>query len=133
MKKVMTMLFAVATLFMASCESKEVKVNVDGEWKFSEHVAGKAELNPQNKAMINSIVKLFENGEISLKEGKVSMSSPGAGSRSGTYTITNGKLDMAFGGDNQVSLNVSNEGENLIVLFGESSAEETGKVVLVKK
>lgn len=131
MKKVMAFLFSAVLLFTACEPVKEVKV--EGDWKFSEHVQGKAKLNPQNQAMITSIASLFIDGSISLKEGKVEMASPKGGSRKGTYTISNGKLDMAFGAKNQVSINVMNEGQNLIVLFNEGGVEETGKIVLVKK
>ena len=61
------------------------------------------------------------------------MLSPKRGNRTGTYTLENGKLDMAFGDNNQVSLNVMNEENNLIVLFNEGDPEETGKIILVKK
>ena len=50
-----------AVIFFTACEPKpEVKVNVEGDWKFSEHVKGKAELNPQNQMMINTIVSVFK-------------------------------------------------------------------------
>tara|TARA_B100000767_G_scaffold268192_2_gene288057 strand:- start:17 stop:418 length:402 start_codon:yes stop_codon:yes gene_type:complete len=133
MYKVIAILFS-AVLLITACEpGKNVIVNVEGDWKFSEYVQGKAALNPQNKSMVNAIISIFENGSISLKEGKVEMLSPKRGNRTGTYTLENGKLDMAFGDNNQVSLNVMNEENNLIVLFNEGDPEETGKIILVKK
>jgi len=132
MKKVIMLMFS-AVIFFTACEPKpELKVNVEGDWKFSEHVKGKAELNPQNQMMINTIVSVFKDASISMKEGKISLESAGAGKREGTYTIKNGKWDVSFGGNNHLSLNVMNENDNLIVLFKEGGAEETGKIVLTK-
>lgn len=132
MKKVFFMMFSAVLLF-AACEPKpELKVNVEGDWKFLEHVEGNAELNPQNQMMIKSIVSIFEDASISMKDGKISLESKGAGKRTGTYTIKNGKWDVSFGESGHLSLNVTNEKDNLIVLFNEGGAEETGKIVLTK-
>lgn len=132
MKKVILLMFSAA-LFFTACEPKpEVKVNVEGDWKFSEHVKGKAELNPENKMMIKSIVSVFKDASVNMKDGKITLESAGAGKRTGTYTIKNGKWDVSFGESGQLSLNVVNENENLVVLFKEGGAEETGKIVLVK-
>ena len=66
-------------------------------------------MNPQNEAIINSIVKLFKDVTIWLKDVKVDMNIPGAGKRSGTYTVEEGKLNVALGGNDQFSLHVINE------------------------
>lgn len=62
-------------------------------------------MNPQNEAMINSIVKLFKDVTIWLKDVNI----PGAGKRSGTYTVEEGKINVALGGNDQFSLHVINE------------------------
>ena len=88
---------------------------------------------PENKAMIQSITSLFEDGKISFKEGKVSIKSPVAGNRNGTYTLKNGIIDMEFGANSQVSLHIKNDGQNLAILFNEDGENETGKIILVKE
>lgn len=131
MKKVMAILFSVVVLLTA-CEP-EVKVNLDGDWKFSEMIEGSAELNNQNQNMVVAIKSIFNNAELSFKEGKVGLMSPSRGKMDGTYSISNGKLDMEFGGNNQISINVRNEGEKLVVLFGQDYIDETGKILFEKK
>lgn len=123
---------AAAALFMACNSTPKQEVKVDGDWTFSEFVEGKAELNPQNQAMIQSIVKLFKDGSVSFKDGKINIQSPVAGKRSGTYTIEDGKLNAALGGNSQFSLHVANEAGNLVILFNEDGSQETGKIVLKK-
>ena len=133
MKKTITILFS-AVLFFAACNQEPAKkINVEGAWKFEQHIEGKAELNAQSAAMINSIVSLFKDGEVEFKEGNVNMKGPVVGNRKGTYTVKDGKLDVELGKGSQFSLHVKNEGANLIVLFNEDGDQETGKIVLVKK
>lgn len=132
MKKIILILFGTV-LILTACDQKPTKqVKVDGEWKYSEFVEGNAELDFQNKAMVNTIVSLFKDSKITMEKGIISLESPAAGSKNGTYTINNGRLDCEFGPNNQLSLHVDNEGENLIILFNENGAKETGKIILTK-
>ncbi|MAS52571.1 MAG: hypothetical protein CMD20_05145 [Flavobacteriales bacterium] len=131
MKKLMPIIFLILICSVACEPAKEIKV--EGNWEFSELIQGKAELNNQNKAMIKSITSLFKDGEISFKEGNVTIKSPVAGNRTGTYTVKNGIIDMEFGENSQVSLHIKNDGENLAILFSEDGENETGKIILVKK
>ena len=127
----MPIIFLILICSVACEPAKEIKV--EGNWEFSELIQGKAELNNQNKAMIKSITSLFKDGEISFKEGNVTIKSPVAGNRTGTYTVKNGIIDMEFGENSQVSLHIKNDGENLAILFSEYGENETGKIILVKK
>ena len=127
----MPIIFLILICSVACEPAKEIKV--EGNWEFSELIQGKAELNNQNKAMIKSITSLFKDGEISFKEGNVTIKSPVAGNRTGTYTVKNGIIDMEFGENSQVSLHIKNDGENLAILFSEDGENETGKIILVKK
>ena len=131
MKKIILNTFLVL-LTVVACQSPQ-EIKVEGNWVFGELIEGKAELNNQNKAMIQSITSLFEDGEISFKEGKVSIKSPVAGNRNGTYTLKNGIIDMEFGANSQVSLHIKNDGQNLAILFNEDGENETGKIILVKE
>ena len=131
MKKLIPIIFLILICSLACEPAKEIKV--EGNWEFSELIQGKAELNNQNKAMIKSITSLFKDGEISFKEGNVTIKSPVAGNRKGTYTVKNGIIDMEFGENSQVSLHIKNDGENLAILFSEDGENETGKIILVKK
>tara|TARA_B100001778_G_scaffold305904_1_gene284825 strand:- start:1880 stop:2275 length:396 start_codon:yes stop_codon:yes gene_type:complete len=131
MKKLIPIIFLILICSVACEPAKEIKV--EGNWEFSELIQGKAELNNQNKAMIKSITSLFKDGEISFKEGNVTIKSPVAGNRTGTYTVKNGIIDMEFGENSQVSLHIKNDGENLAILFSEDGENETGKIILVKK
>ena len=131
MKKLIPIIFLILICSLACEPAKEIKV--EGNWEFSELIQGKAELNNQNKAMIKSITSLFKDGEISFKEGNVTIKSPVAGNRTGTYTVKNGIIDMEFGENSQVSLHIKNDGENLAILFSEDGENETGKIILVKK
>ena len=131
MKKLIPIIFLILICSIACEPAKEIKV--EGNWAFSELIQGKAELNNQNKAMIKSITSLFKDGEISFKEGNVTIKSPVAGNRTGTYTVKNGIIDMEFGENSQVSLHIKNDGENLAILFSEDGENETGKIILVKK
>ena len=131
MKKLIPIIFLILICSVACEPAKEIKV--EGNWEFSELIQGKAELNNQNKAMIKSITSLFKDGEISFKEGNVTIKSPVAGNRTGTYTVKNGIIDMEFGENSQVSLHIKNDGENLAILFSEYGENETGKIILVKK
>lgn len=70
-------------------------------------------MNPQNDVMINSIVKLFKDGATSFKEVMIDMNSLVAGKRSETYKVEDGKLNVALGENNQFSLHIINEGEDL--------------------
>ena len=109
------------------------KTNIEGNWSFSEHIEGKAELNSQSKAMIKSITSIFKDGTISFKEGTVVMKSPVAGHRTGTYTVVNGVVDMEFGETSQISLHIKNENNKLVILFNENGEDETGKIILTQK
>ncbi len=131
MKKIILNTFLVLLTVVAGQSPQEIKV--EGNWVFGELIEGKAELNNQNKAMIQSITSLFEDGEISFKEGKVSIKSPVAENRTGTYTLKNGIIDMEFGANSQVSLHIKNDGQNLAILFNEDGENETGKIILVKE
>ena len=57
-KLILSLVFAVALI---ACGEADKPVNVNGDWKFKEHVEGTMNMNPQNEAMINSIVKLFKD------------------------------------------------------------------------
>ena len=131
MKKLIPIIFLILICSVACEPAKEIKV--EGNWEFSELIQGKAELNNQNKTMIKSITSLFKDGEISFKEGNVTIKSPVAGNRTGTYTVKNGIIDMEFGENSQVSLHIKNDGENLAILFSEDGENETGKIILVKE
>lgn len=131
MKKLIPIIFLTLICSVACEPAKEIKV--EGSWEFSELFEGKTELNNQNKAIIKSITSLFKDGEISFKEGNVTIKSPVAGNRTGTYTVKNGIIDMEFGENSQVSLHIKNDGENLAILFSEDGENETGKIILVKK
>ncbi len=121
-----------ALIFATGCQPTK-KINVEGNWSFSEYIEGKAELNAQNIAMIKSITSIFKDGIITFKEGTVVMKSPVAGDRTGTYTVSNGIVDMEFGETSQMSLHIKKENNNLVILFNENAEEETGKIILTQK
>lgn len=127
------LLGVVATVFFIACAQPAEPVKVEGDWKFKEQVEGSATLNPQEEAMITSIASLFIDGEVSMHVGVIQMKSPKRGSRKGTYTVSDGKLNAEFGASNQIILHMKNEGENLSILFGDASVEELGKIVLEKR
>ena len=131
MKKLI-LLALIVSAFILACEPPN-EVKVQGSWYFSELIQGKSELNNQQKAMIKSITSLFKDGKISFNEGNVKIKSPLAGNRTGTYTLNNGIIDMAFGENSQVSLHIKNDGERLAILFSEDGEDETGKIVLIKE
>ena len=126
---------ALVSLVLFACNQQPAnEVNVEGNWKFDKHVEGDAKLNPENKMMVQSIVNLFEGGSVSLKDGKISMKSSAAGSRKGTYTVADGKLNVQFGENSQFSLHVANQDSTgLLILFNEGGEKETGKIVLLKE
>lgn len=123
---------AIVALFMACNSAPKEPLKVEGKWNFKEFVEGTAELNPQNQAMVNTIVNMFKDGSIEMAEGKVTLVSPSAGERSGTYTVEDGKLNVKFGENSQFALHVANENGNLIILFNEDGSKETGKIVMAK-
>ena len=82
--------------------------------------------------MIKSITSIFKDGEISFKDGNVTIKSPVAGNRIGTYTLNNDVIDMEFGANSQISLHMKNEGENLAILFSKDGENETGKILMIK-
>lgn len=125
----------VVSLVLFACNQQVAKdVNVEGNWKFDKYVEGKAELSPENEMMVKSIVNLFEGGSMSLKDGEISMNSATAGDREGTYTVTNGKLNVQFSKNSQFSLHVANQDSTgLLILFNEDGEKQTGKIVLIKE
>lgn len=123
MKKLI--LTTAMAFFLFVC-SEPIKVDVSGHWEFKEHITGTVKLNPQQLAMVNSISRLFKDGVVSMHDGNISLKSPAAGSRPVTYTVEDGKLNAEFGSNNQVILHVRNEGEDLVVLFGDANVEELG-------
>lgn len=127
------LILSAAFAFMLVACSEPIKLEVSGDWKFKEHVTGTASLNPQQQAMVTSISNLFRDGEISMHDGNISIKSPLGGNRSGTYTVKDGRLSTEFGANNQIILNDRNEGEHLVVLFGDATVDELGKLVLEKK
>ncbi len=132
MKKVFALLIAVVVFVACSSEPKK-ELKVDGDWKFQSFVEGETKLNPQSQAMVKSILKIFEDGEVSFKEGNIEINSPGVGKRSGTYTVEDGKISAKLGENSQFVLHASNEGETLVILFNEFGEKETGKIVMAKK
>lgn len=120
---------AITALFVACNSTPKEPVSVEGTWNYKEFVEGKTELNPQNQAMVNTIVEMFKDGSIAMSEGKVTLNSPSVGKRSGTYFVEDGKLNVKFGENSQFVLHVANEGGNLIILFNEDGSTETGKIV----
>ena len=130
MRKLIPVVF-LSIIFTIACEPAK-NVEVEGNWKFSELIKGKIELNNQNKAMIKSITSIFKDGEISFKDGNVTIKSPVAGNRIGTYTLNNDVIDMEFGANSQISLHMKNEGENLAILFSKDGENETGKILMIK-
>jgi hypothetical protein len=137
MRKTGTLIVAVIILILTAgaCNSKTVKeVNVVGNWAFEKYVPGAVVMSPQSKAMVEAIVSVFKDCKVSyLADGKVEMSSPVIGIKSGTYTVTDGKLDQQMGKRTQFILHVKNEGEKLVVLFNEDDTENMGKIFLVAK
>ena len=130
MRKLIPVVF-LSIIFTIACEPTK-NVEVEGNWKFSELIKGKIELNNQNKAMIKSITSIFKDGEICFKDGNVTIKSPVAGNRIGTYTLNNDVIDMEFGANSQISLHMKNEGENLAILFSKDGENETGKILMIK-
>lgn len=126
------LLITISAGLLLACGTAKKPVQVEGDWKFKEHVEGNASLNPQNQAMVTSIVKMFENGELSLKDGNATLSSPSVGDRQGTYTVEDGKLNVKLGENSQFALHVANDNGNLIILFNEDGSKETGKIVMTK-
>ena len=127
MNKLLSMLTIVVLL---GCnEQSNTTLMVEGDWKFSSFVEGNEELNAQNKAMVKSIVELFEDGTVSFYQDSIRIQSPTAGKRMGTYVIEEGKINASLGGNSQFSLNAMNEGGNLVILFNEDGATETGKII----
>lgn len=133
MKKVLFGLLSVVMICI-SCEGNPPKkVNIEGNWKFDEHVKGTGDLNVQHQAIVKSIVSVFENGTVNYKsDGTLTMNSPVVGKKQGTYTVNNGKLEQHMGKNSQFILHVQNEGEKLAILFNEDGDASIGKILLVK-
>ena len=82
--------------------------------------------------MVSSIVSIFKDCKVNYKaDGTVSMTSPVVGSKSGTYTVANGKLDQQMGKGTQFILNVKNDKEKLVILLNEEDTPSSGKILLV--
>ena len=133
MKKTLTVVLSAIVLFFTSCEGTPKKeVNVVGDWKFEKFVEGTEKLTPQEEAMVGAIKSIFEDCQVSYKaDGTVSMTSPVVGSKTGTYTIANGKLDQQMGERTQFILHLKNDKEKLVILLNEEDAPSGGKVLLV--
>lgn len=133
MKKIVFGILA-ATLLLMSCEGNQPKeVDVKGNWKYSEHVKGSQKLNLQNESMVMKIVSVFKDGSIHYKEdGTLFMESPKIGKQEGTYTVSNGQLQLKLGTKGQFILHVQNEGDKLAILFNEDSDASIGKILLEK-
>lgn len=123
----------IMLITVVGCENKAAKpVEILGDWKFEKYVPGTVELSPQSEAMVNAIVSVFKDCEVSyLENGQVRMSSPVIGRKSGTYTVVDGKLDQQMGKGTQFILHVQNEGGKLVVLLNEDAIESVGKIVLI--
>jgi len=134
MRKTGTVILAAIILIFTAvaCDSTPAKeVNIVGDWEFEKYVAGTAEMTPQSEAMVNAIVSVFEDCKVSyLVDGKVNMTSPVVGTKSGNYTVTDGKLDQQMGKTTQFILHVKNEGKKLVVLLNEKDDESIGKIIL---
>lgn len=135
MKKALTIVLAAFVLVLTSCEgTPPKKVNMEGDWKYESFVEPTADLTPQAKKMIESIASIFIDCEINYdKEGKVKMTSKVLGSKEGTYTVTNGRLDQQMGAGTQFILHVQNEGEKLAIILNEEGDASVGKIILAKK
>lgn len=133
MKKAVTVILSAIVLFLTSCEGTPKKeVNVVGDWKFEQFIEGTEKLSPQSEAMVNAIVSIFKDCEVSYKaDGNVVMKSPVVGNKTGTYTLDNGKLDQQLGKGTQFVLHLTNDKEKLVILLNEEDTKETGKILLV--
>ena len=133
MKKSVTVILSVIVLFFSSCEGTPKKeVNVVGDWKFEQFVEGTEKLSPQANAMVEAILSIFKDCKVSYNEdGTVSMTSPVVGSKTGTYTVADGKLDQQMGKGTQFILNVKNDKEKLVILLNEEDTPTSGKILLV--
>ena len=133
MKKVATVILSAMVLFFTSCEGTPKKeVNVIGDWKFEQFIEGTEKLSPQSEAMVNAILSIFKDCEVSYKaDGTVAMTSPVVGSKTGTYTIDNGKLDQQMGERTQFILHLKNDKEKLVILLNEDDTKESGRILLV--
>ena len=133
MKKVATVILSAMVLFFTSCEGTPKKeVNVIGDWKFEQFIEGTEKLSPQSEAMVNAILSIFKDCEVSYKsDGTVAMTSPVVGSKTGTYTLDNGKLDQQMGERTQFILHLKNDKEKLVILLNEEDTKESGRILLV--
>ena len=133
MRKVVTVILSAIALIFTSCEGAPKKeVNLVGDWKFEKFIEGTEKLSPQTKAMVKSIVSIFKDCEISYKaDGTVKMTSLEMGSKTGTYTLDNGKLDQQMGKNNQFVLHLTNDKEKLVIFFNEDETKESGRILLV--
>ena len=133
MRKVVTVILSAIALTFTSCEGVPNKeVNLIGDWKFEKFIKGTENLSPQTEAMVKSIVSIFKDCEISYKaDGTVKMTSPEVGSKTGTYTLDNGKLDQQMGKGAKFILHLTNDKEKLVILFNEDETKDIGRILLV--
>lgn len=133
MRKVATVILSVMVLFFIACEGTAKKeVNVIGDWKFEQFIEGTEKLSPQSEAMVNAILSIFKDCEVSYKaDGTVAMTSPVVGSKTGTYTLDNGKLDQQMGERTQFILHLKNDKEKLVILLNEEDTKDSGRILLV--
>jgi len=133
MRKVATVILSVMVLFFIACEGTAKKeVNVIGDWKFEQFIKGTEKLSPQSEAMVNAILSIFKDCEVSYKvDGTVAMTSPVVGSKTGTYTLDNGKLDQQMGERTQFILHLKNDKEKLVILLNEEDTKDSGRILLV--